>query len=263
MGGANAGKFEVKSCGKAHAWCGACRPAQAAAQRKPPRPKRQHDRPCRNCGRCDDCLGLVAPEGMKYCRTCNEVKPISAFAPRGDTGRTRNHCMKCRNSNQNVTRCEGCGKGFSRWSDGRTLCATCRPPLTKPCARCGKPFVGKLAQRKYCSDECRDLTLVEQRKAAELALRLAALQHYSATVPFCSCCGTTVPAFLALDHVNGGGHRQRKEIGGGQWWRWLRNNGYPPGFRVLCHNCNMGRQINGGVCPHDELVRDALTTVPM
>lgn len=25
-----------------------------------------------------------------------------------------------------------------------------------------------------------------------------------------------------------------------------------PGFRVLCFNCNCGRYINGGLCPHEE-----------
>jgi hypothetical protein len=42
------------------------------------------------------------------------------------------------------------------------------------------------------------------------------------------------------------------ELGGGGYWAWLRKHNYPEGFQVLCHNCNMGRQINGGVCPHME-----------
>lgn len=263
MGGANAGKFELKSCGKAHAWCGVCRPAQAAAQRKAkPKPK-AHVRPCRNCGTCDACLGIVAPEGMKVCRKCGDTKPLTAFSRRGNAGAYVSRCTACRTGgNLTVANCQGCGKSFGRWKD-RTLCAACRPPLTKPCARCGKPFVGKVDQRKYCSAECRDVRLAEQRKTAEAALRLTVLQHYSAQVPFCSCCGTSVAAFLALDHINGGGHQHRKETGGGGFWRWLRDNGYPPDFRVLCHNCNHGRELNGGICPHDELVRDVLTTVPI
>lgn len=35
-------------------------------------------------------------------------------------------------------------------------------------------------------------------------------------------------------------------------YRWLMKNKYPSGFQVLCWNCNMGKQINGGVCPHHE-----------
>ena len=33
---------------------------------------------------------------------------------------------------------------------------------------------------------------------------------------------------------------------------WLRRNSYPEGFQVLCHNCNLGKKINGGVCPHND-----------
>jgi hypothetical protein len=27
---------------------------------------------------------------------------------------------------------------------------------------------------------------------------------------------------------------------------------FPPGFRLLCSNCNFGRARNHGVCPHQE-----------
>lgn len=72
----------------------------------------------------------------------------------------------------------------------------------------------------------------------------------------CACCGETEMAFLTLDHVNGGGNRHRKEIGGSgsgsgeKIYRWLRDQNYPPGFQVLCWNCNCGRSMNGGICPH-------------
>jgi hypothetical protein len=70
----------------------------------------------------------------------------------------------------------------------------------------------------------------------------------------CSCCGETEKVFLTIDHINGGGTRDRKKYGrGGKFlYRWLRKNGYPEGFRVLCFNCNAGRYINGGICPHEE-----------
>jgi len=28
---------------------------------------------------------------------------------------------------------------------------------------------------------------------------------------------------------------------------------YPDGFQVACWNCNAGRDLNGGVCPHQEV----------
>lgn len=33
-------------------------------------------------------------------------------------------------------------------------------------------------------------------------------------------------------------------------YRWLRNHGYPLGFRVLCMNCNFALG-KFGYCPHD------------
>lgn len=252
MGGATSGKFTVKSCGKAHAWCAECRPAQAAAQRKPKAPRKEHDRPCRNCGRCDTCLGLTAPDGMKVCRGCRETKPLSAFARRADTGGRRNQCTACRNNAMSVGKCQGCGKTFARSSDTRTLCAVCRPAVTKPCARCGTEFVGSMEQRRYCSTECRDATLEQQRKAARRRERLKSLRAYGGESPSCGCCGEATLLFLSLDHVNGGGHAQRKETGGGGFYSWLRRHNYPSGFQVLCHNCNLGRQLNGGTCPHQE-----------
>lgn len=245
-------EFTVKSCGKAHAWCRVCRPEQAVAQRRPKREPKLHDKACRNCGRCDVCLGLEAPAGSKVCRKCHEVKPVAAFSRRTDTGGYRNQCNSCKNGGMTVGRCEGCGKSFGRWNDGRTLCAQCRPQLTKACLCCTTEFVGSMEQRLYCSSTCQQAALVGKRKNASRALRLEVLRAYSAGTPACSCCGETMMQFLALDHINGGGRKHRQELGGGGYWTWLRANDFPPGFRVLCHNCNLGRQFNGGTCPHEE-----------
>jgi len=67
----------------------------------------------------------------------------------------------------------------------------------------------------------------------------------------CACCGEGEPMFLTLDHINNGGSKQRRQLGAGsQIFVWLRKRGYPPGFQVLCSNCNLGRHRNGGTCPH-------------
>jgi hypothetical protein len=69
----------------------------------------------------------------------------------------------------------------------------------------------------------------------------------------CVCCGETHPAFLSIDHVNNDGGKHRRSVGrGANIYTWLRDNGYPEGFQVLCHNCNHGKHLNGGVCPHVE-----------
>lgn len=69
----------------------------------------------------------------------------------------------------------------------------------------------------------------------------------------CACCGESRREFLCIDHINGGGNKHRKSIGnqlGIGFYRWLRNNNWPQGFRTLCHNCNMALGFSG-YCPHD------------
>lgn len=68
----------------------------------------------------------------------------------------------------------------------------------------------------------------------------------------CQCCGETEPKFLTIDHVNNDGGEHRKEIGksNSALLTWLKGNGYPSGFQVLCFNCNIGKSLNNGICPH-------------
>ena len=70
----------------------------------------------------------------------------------------------------------------------------------------------------------------------------------------CACCGETEPYFLTIDHVNNDGSNLRKEFNfghhGAKFYKWLKDNGYPPGYQVLCSNCNHGKHRNHGICPH-------------
>lgn len=67
----------------------------------------------------------------------------------------------------------------------------------------------------------------------------------------CACCGERNRMFLTIDHIHGcGGAERRKQGLGHVFYGWLRKHGFPPGYRVLCYNCNLGRAKNGGVCPH-------------
>lgn len=67
----------------------------------------------------------------------------------------------------------------------------------------------------------------------------------------CECCGENRIEFLCIDHVNGGGTKERKLIGSGhQLYRRLIGAGFPSGYRVLCSNCNMSLGLYG-YCPHN------------
>lgn len=85
-------------------------------------------------------------------------------------------------------------------------------------------------------------------RARNLRLRNQILDHYGRR---CRCCGETEEAFLALDHVNGGGNKHRREIKGGHSsvYYWVITHNFPKDFQILCHNCNVAKG-NRGLCPH-------------
>ena len=61
----------------------------------------------------------------------------------------------------------------------------------------------------------------------------------------CKGCGESDLAVLTIDHINGGGNQHRKKIGcktGCSFYRWLKKNGYPEGFQVLCFNCQFRKR---------------------
>jgi hypothetical protein len=85
-------------------------------------------------------------------------------------------------------------------------------------------------------------------KTSRANLRLEVLNNYGGAI--CACCGENIIEFLDIDHIDGGGTKHKKIIGYNALYRWLRDNNYPDGYQVLCRNCNWGKYINGGVCPH-------------
>ena len=101
--------------------------------------------------------------------------------------------------------------------------------------------------RQYYWDHPEDRK--EKRHQYGQRVKLEAFNAYGG--PRCACCGETITAFLSIDHINGVTADQRKKEGlGTGFYCWLKKNNYPPGFQVLCFNCNLGRAINGGICPH-------------
>lgn len=79
--------------------------------------------------------------------------------------------------------------------------------------------------------------------------KIQVMNHYG---PECACCGEGRIEFLTIDHVNGGGTKHRKEINkssGSHFYKWLIDNNFPEGFRVLCFNCNCSLGFHG-YCPH-------------
>jgi len=80
--------------------------------------------------------------------------------------------------------------------------------------------------------------------------RLDCISHYSNGKNCCDCCGESHLEFLAIDHIDGGGNKERKKVK--EYLPLiLKRNNYPKGYRVLCHNCNMSLGFYG-YCPHNK-----------
>lgn len=134
------------------------------------------------------------------------------------------------------------------------------------CTVCGASDVSKTSRlclihmrektREYRRNNLDAARAATRRSAKKLyrQLRDDALARYGAV---CACCGECSKEFLCIDHVGGGGNAHRRalhksnksnQVGSAAVYRWLRDNAWPSGFRVLCHNCNFA-EANGG-CPH-------------
>jgi len=158
---------------------------------------------------------------MKTCATCSLEKPISDFYL--VKGRPRKHCKECTKQHMR-------NKHHTHYKH--------IPEFRERVRRYGREHhhLNKEANNKRISEN--------HRKERNLCI-----QHYG---PDCKCCGESRYEFLAIDHINGGGRKHRKVIGG-KLARWLVRNGLPEGFRILCHNCNMALG-QYGFCPHTKII---------
>jgi hypothetical protein len=90
--------------------------------------------------------------------------------------------------------------------------------------------------------------LLAEMKAAAAARKQTVMAHYGGA---CHCCGISHLAFLTIDHIEGRTRATRRIAGSGQrTYQYLIRHHFPPGYQVLCWNCNQGRAVNGGICPH-------------
>ncbi len=69
----------------------------------------------------------------------------------------------------------------------------------------------------------------------------------------CACCGERQPEFLQLDHIHNDGAEDRKNNPATKLFAKLKRLGWPKDrYQLLCANCNFGKFMNGGICPHQE-----------
>jgi hypothetical protein len=177
---------------------------------------------------------------MPVCAACASDLPNDAF---GKKVHRRSGCMDV---------CLSCARAalrqrYGRWKNaGR--CVRCGRPPRKgkyTCSRCAQKAATNYAAGEAPAIEARKLAYVRQARAD-------VMRAYGGAV--CTCCGDTHEEFLSIDHIDGGGSAHRRKLkgkGGHGFYLWLRKHNYPPGYRVLCMNCNFARGMRG-YCPHEK-----------
>jgi hypothetical protein len=92
-----------------------------------------------------------------------------------------------------------------------------------------------------------------KKRARNARLRAEVIAGYGSR---CACCGEARGEFLGIDHVRGrvkGDRRHYTAAGkrrcGVKVYREAIREGFPPEYRLLCHNCNLAIGFFG-YCPH-------------
>jgi hypothetical protein len=176
----------------------------------------------------DGCLGCGAPvdKGTR-CDICKATQKESR-AKAVEHRKTIKQCTVCKNpAKPKRTLCQECLDKRSKVSSERYrenkdagVCPFCRNALEEGQATC---------------TTCLKRNLRYRRK-----IKKAALMAYGRIR--CATCPEATWQILEIDHIHGGGCKHRKSIGhkggGHNFYLWLRREGYPSGYRVLCPTCN-------------------------
>jgi len=186
------------------------------------------------------------------CTVCGTKKPAKGkFSCESclNKSRKRNKEYKKRYKEDNV--CRNCGKETDKY-----LCDKCRKAKNKRSSRNRKERIKRglcSCGRKPNEGYKRCVVCIKGMKQLRIKNRDKVFEAYGG--PICNCCGETELLFLTIDHINNDGATHRKELGGrnfggSRMHKWLIDNDFPPGFQILCANCQLGKHLNGGICPH-------------
>lgn len=198
----------------------------------------------------------------KTCRKCLITKPVTEFRPSEYADGFAAQCLECRRTTTNawhrLHHVQQSIKAKAYYQQHKEIIKA----RVKEWKRLKLMDPEELVRRRALNTAYRQ----KQRRGKPWQTkhwhkknRLLCIAHYSSGLNRCACCGESHAEFLAIDHINGGGHQHRKTIG--NFFRWLIRNGFPDGFRVLCHNCNMALAFNG-YCPHQRIRNTTTDTVP-
>jgi len=131
----------------------------------------------------------------------------------------------------------------------------------KNCSKCGGPWDDS-SHYSWCKNCARKYIVLWREKnyehfykqvaARNLEIRKEVLAYYSpGGIVQCVCCSIPNYEFMTIEHSSGNGSKHRKELKrhGVNFLKWLKAQGFPPGYEVLCFNCQYALGTYGK-CPH-------------
>lgn len=212
-------------------------------------------------GLCGSC-GAEDPGG-KQCGECKEKSRVRAEAKREKN--REGGCFGCGNPTDGGTRCEACKEKakISRQKStakrkANGICVACSEPAKPGTTLCQRHIDERSAVSSARYKKHKELGICrfcdsdtetpnesmcayhkEKYKDYRVQTKLAVLDAYGG--PVCVGCGNEEFDILEIDHIDGGGCQQRRELGitgGYQFYLWLKQQNYPEGYRVLCPTCN-------------------------
>lgn len=98
-----------------------------------------------------------------------------------------------------------------------------------------------IRKRRWKCRDCMRPSIREAIRASNARLRLEVIQAYGG---HCACCGNGFLPHLTIDHIEGGGTQDR-QTRTDSFYVWLRREGFPSGYQVLCFNCNFTKWSQG------------------
>jgi hypothetical protein len=156
---------------------------------------------------------------------------------------------------------------WGQYIDNRYFCRSCHKTAnSKPDINCSetrhiefyKDNLGRDKQSRLKNKAVWKIRYHEQ----ENKIRKDVMNHYGGKC-VCPDCGFDDldfklfnKSFLQMDHINGGGSKDRLITGSGsKFYRWIKRNNYPPGFRVLCGACNPSMKPGEIICEYHKWLR--------
>lgn len=236
------------------------------------------------CARCGVPF-LPISSNNRYCRTCAPLSRVEnsrtnsrhyrAEHKEALNAKRREYRARLPKAGFKPRECRRCSKSYSPTSGNQKHCQNCKTLVRREWYRSNAALY-----RIRHPDTAKETKERSMRKRPEMYLamqpvwsarhsaevRRKVFSFYSNGTFACACCGESEIDFLTIDHVNNDGARQKRELfegrdfGGIKFYKWLVKNGYPPGYAVLCMNCNLSKGKHGA-CMHQTLqfsaVRDS------